>query len=221
MRLCITLSFGLLAGALPLASRAQTTETAPLPRYYAGLGVYQFPVSGTLAPVVPTFGLQFRPRWAVQASVVFRPQRYDYAYNYTYYDAPSGAQGQYRTTLYSGTDRSRSLAIPVLVRYTLTRRQEHRFQADLLGGVTWLRQSYRSEEHIVDPAQGTDVYTEQDGAYHTLYLTLGPSLRYRIWKGLEATGELTYQLAMVDPNGWNGRRVDGNVSAGLRYRFGD
>ena len=213
---------GLLAGVLPLAGFAQTTETAPLPRYYGGLGVYQFPSStGTsFAPVVPTFGLQFRPRWAVQVSMAFRPQRYDYEDSYTYQDNVNGAPGQYHDVTYSGTVRSRAFALPVLVRYTLTRPQQHRFQADLLGGITWIRRASRYDQRVVDRVQNTDVSGGRDDAYHNLYATVGPSLRYRVWKGLEVTSDLTFQLLLDNSWGLNNNLIDGNVAAGLRYRFG-
>ncbi|OGX84272.1 hypothetical protein BEN49_11405 [Hymenobacter coccineus] len=214
---------GLLAGALPLAGSAQTTETTPLPRYYVGLGIYQFPASGTYAPVVPTFGLQFRPRWAVQASVAFKPQGYDYNDSYAFYDYSSAGpnSGQYHDVNYSSTVRIRSLAVPVLVRYTLTRQQQHRFQADLLGGLTWLHRSYHSEQRTIDQTLGTDETDSYSYTNNNLYLTLGPSLRCRIWKGLEATGELTYQFKVFSPSGFYGSNFTGNVAAGLRYRFGN
>lgn len=68
----------------------------------------------------------------------------------TYHGNPSGPQGQYHTVAYSGTGQTRSVARPVLVRYTLTRQQQHRFWADLLGGVTWRRRSYHSERRTID-----------------------------------------------------------------------
>lgn len=223
MRICATLLPILVAGALPLVGRAQATEIAPLPRYYVGLGVYQFPIGGDYAFATPTFGWQFRPRWAVQASVAFRAQRYDYDDSYTYYDYSSAGPnlGQYHDVTYSGTVRTRVLAVPVLVRYTLTRQQQHRFQADLLGGLTWLHRYYHSEQRTVDRTLGSDETGAYGYANNNIYLTAGPSLRYRLWKGLEATGELTYQLKAISFDGFYGNNFSGNVSAGLRYRFGD
>ena len=81
------------------------------------------------------------------------------------YNGPSGAQGQYHTIIHSGTGQTQSVARPVLVRYTLTRQQQqHHFQADLLGGVTWLRRSYHSEQRTIDLTQGTNVNNGYDDA---------------------------------------------------------
>jgi hypothetical protein len=217
MRLCTTLLPSLLAGALPLASLAQTTEMAPLPRYYVGLGIYQFPTKSNAAPVTPTFGWQFQPRWAVQASLAFGSQRYSYEGSRAYYDDANPKQ--YHEVTYSGFFRTRSLALPVLVRYTFTRPQQHRFQADLLGGVTWVRRAFRREEYTIDRAQGLDATNRYDQFSHGLYATIGPSLRCRIWKGLEVTGDAEYNLLVVEHTNLFKSQTEGTLAAGLLYRF--
>ena len=225
MSLCRFLLPGLLAAALPLAGFAQTEAPAPAaPRFFVGLGIYQLPQSSLMftgfAPVVPTFGVQLRPRLAVQASAAFRSTHHAYEYSATYYDVSGGAPGQYYDYTRYGSSRNRSLAVPVLARYTLTRRQRHRFQADLLGGFTWMHQAYHSEQRLVDHVRATDTTSTYDQTYNSLYVTLGPSLRYRVWKGLELTGDLTYNLRVGGSLGRSYRGIEGNLAAGLRYRFG-
>lgn len=100
------------------------------------------------------------------------------------------------------------------------RRLHHLFQADLLGGFTWLHQGYREEEYSIDRILATDTTRRYDRSYDIFYATLGPSLRYRTWKKLELTGDLLFNWQLGGYSGFSRNQVMGSRALGLRYRFG-
>lgn len=221
MRLRATLLPGLLAGALPLASFAQLNDAVPKPRYFMGLSAavsgYQLP-AGSYANVIspmPTVGAQLRPRWAVQASVMYFQQNDSYSYTGLLFTNGGLHQG-----VDVGTSRRHTVAVPALVRYTLTRRSEQRFKVEVLAGATVVRSAYHSSGTTTDSLQNVVYNNEFRTAETGFYFTLGPGLRYRLGQQFDLTGDLGFNFLL---NSRPASRANGPTSAtlalGLRYRF--
>lgn len=139
---------------LPWCGHAQTTPT-PRPRFYVGLsaasssvkspdgftGTPTLPNTRNSLPLLPqlTAGWQLAPRLALQLGVRYAQQHDTYNFEQQRVDAterPYLAPGYFAFQL-------RSVAVPVLLRYTLTRDAARRLQVDALGGVTLLRRDTR------------------------------------------------------------------------------
>ena len=155
MQFRTTLLPGLLAGALPLAGVAQVAApAAPKTGYFMGLSAavsgYQLP-TGSYANVIsptPTMGAQLRPRWAVQASALYFQQNDSYDYTGLLFINGGLHQG-----VSVSTSRRHTVAVPVLARYTLTRRSVQRFRVDVLVGATVVRSTYCSSGTATDSLQ--------------------------------------------------------------------
>ena len=210
---------GLLAGALPLAAFAQTeTPAAFKPQLFVGLGVsvgsYRPSIEfydNTVSPAL-TVGGQLGPRLAVQVSSVYSQQSNSYGYTGLLYINGGLHQG-----VSSGTSRQRIVAVPVLMRYTLTRRPARRFQVDLLGGTTVLRSTYRSMGTTIDSLQRVVSANDYRQATTTFCLALGPGLRYRMGQHLDLTSEYIFNILL---NNRSYSSASAALTAGLRYRFG-
>lgn len=219
MRFCPPLLIGLLAGALPLASFAQTAAPAPFkPQLFVGLGVAagspQSPVASfdnTLSPLL-TVGVQLQPRLALQASAQYHQRKDSYLHPGLFYFNGGLHQG----ISYSNSQQ-RTIAVPVLVRYALTRRPEQRLQVDALGGFTLARDTYQSNATTVDSLQNTVNNSNYDYANNNFYLNLGAGLRYRLGNHLALTGDLLFNL-LLNRNTYNS--ISSTGALGLRYRFG-
>jgi hypothetical protein len=221
---------GLLLGS-PLLSLAQEAAPAPVPRLYGGLGTYTgnnyrigrliMPRSiGTYSkntfqlPVQATLGYQLRPRLAVQLGLVYVGYKYDYASEYDYTDVNANA------IHYSNSSKTtvRQYTLSSQARYTLTRKLDHRFQVDVVGGVAYHHQSYRGvgSQEYTNVSQGTTVVTNDDASfpYNESFINIGPSLRYRV----EQRVDVVYDLLMNQALTYNDRQV--SMALGLRYRFG-
>ena len=211
--------FSLLTTALPLTSFAQTpaTPVAPLPRFFVGIGGsfggYPLPrQSGVnVATFVPTVGMQLRPRLALQVSGA-----YDASHSYTNYDY---GDGQPNGEQVKRTNWNRTLVVPVLARYALTRRATQRFQADVLGGVSYVRFSVRSDVFRMS-ADGALLSTgEETATTNSACLTLGGGLRYIVCPRFELTADAVLNRQITSrtrSSYW----VNPNLAAGVRYRFG-
>ena len=118
--------------------------------------------------------------------------------------------------------REKWLSISPLIRYTLTRKPHHRFQADALGGLTYLRHTYYQQYHRTDTdsTQTVSVTTNRDtrNPYNHLYLTAGVGVRYRFGRHLETLFDFTLHrnLLAADAN----TIISSGMALGLRYRFG-
>jgi hypothetical protein len=221
---------GLLLGS-PLLSLAQEAAPDPLPRFYGGLGIYTgndhrigrlnvLRGIGTYSkntyelPIQATLGYQLRPRLAVQLGLVYSGHKYDYASESDYTDANADIihySNNSRTTL-------RHYTASLQARYTLTRKLDHRFQVDVVGGFSYSHQYYRGigSQEYTNVSQGTTLVTNDDGTfpYNESFISVGPSLRYRVGQRAEVVYDLLMNQALA--------RNDGQVSMalGLRYRFG-
>lgn len=219
MRFCSYLLVGLLAGALPLAGFAQTEAPAAFkPQLFVGLGVAagspQSPVASfdnTLSPLL-TVGVQLQPRLAVQASAQYHQRKDSYFHPGIFYFNGGLHQG-----ISSSTDQQRAIAVPVLVRYALTRRAERHLQVDALGGFTLARSTYRSKATTVDSLQNVVYNSDYNYTNNTFYLNLGAGLRYRLGNHLALTGDLLLNL-LLNRHTYNS--ISSTAALGLRYRFG-
>ncbi len=221
----------LLLGA-PMLSHAQ--DSAPtLPRYYIGLSAYSSdyqPLSGNYLngftlPVQLTLGYQLRPRLAVQASVAYSRNSYEYAEVGKYYTGAGSAASPYTYFEYSGKSFMSMTSIGLLGRYTLTRQPTHHLQVDLLGGFTLVtrRATDKYTRTDSDSTRATNVTTNSDTHFHqsTLLLTVGGSARYRFGQHLEGVVDITANsIVLPDRRGAWSPGITGSAALGLRYRFG-
>lgn len=197
------------AALLPLCGHAQTTPA----RFYVGLGVASSllrspdgftgtPVTPTThndAPVLPqlTVGWRLAPRLALQLGGQYAQQRS----TYDFVQSRPNATGQPTTYLGFSSFRFRSMAVPVLLRYTLTGSPAHRVQLDALGGVTLVRRwtQYHTLRLVSAPDSTQPDYildTETATATTNVHAALGLGVRCRLARHLEATADLlaNYQL---------------------------
>jgi hypothetical protein len=213
---------GLLLGS-SLAGHAQATDPTPAPHFYAGLGVYSSSHqnlgswgNGARIPVQALVGYQWRPRLAVQLGVAYNGNRYSYdnsQYTYT---------GSAPINYSLGTYTERSTTTSLLVRYTLTRKLQHRFQADLLGGAKFEYTYSRDTGAYIDntPPTPTSTPFNYTSTYNTTLLSLGASLRYRVVSRLEAVYDFTLDQPITNRYTYYGLRPTASMALGLRYRFG-
>jgi hypothetical protein len=216
----------LFAGA-SLAAHAQSLEPAPAPHFYGGLGVYSSSHQdlgswgdGARIPVQAILGYQWRPRLAFQLGIAYSGNRYTYDSRNDYYSV--GTPTAYRISTYS----EHSATTTLLARYTLTRKLQHRFQADVLGGAKFEYSRYR-DAGTTTTYQATPTSTPYDYAstYTSALLSLGPSLRYRVVPRLDVVYDLTFDLPVLGGNYnnsiYNPRpRLQATMALGVRYHFG-
>jgi hypothetical protein len=221
----------LILGSLLLGSsvtaQAQSAVPVPAPHFYGGLGVYtsshhnlsSWGTDGTRIPVQAVVGYQLRPRLAVQLGLAYSGNRDTYDYQYIYSDPGTS------TTYAAGTYTERSTTTSLLVRYTLTRKLQHRFQADLLGGVKVEHSFFGNAGAYFNNSQALPTPFDYSSSYNSTLLSLGASLRYRVVSRLEAVYDLTFDLPVAGGKYSNSiyspkRRTQATMALGLRYRFG-
>jgi hypothetical protein len=227
-------SFGLASVLLsvPFSGLAQGSQPAPTPKFYVGLAAYSSYYqtlggnffSGTRIPFQLTAGYQWRPRLAAQVGVAYSGLSYSYFNAGRYYTNTGAAASPYAFYEYQGRSQQRNTSVALLARYTLTRKSQHHFQADLLGGFTWERERYSnfSNQTYADSTRA-NVYTANvDDTYHhnTLLLTAGASARYRFGRHLEAVLDFTLNQNLLDNRTTRYTSLTGATALGLRYRFG-
>ena len=105
------------------------------------------------------------------------------------------------------------MAVPILARYAITRQVAHRFQADVLGGVTLTNVTVTTDIVPFDAQQQPlSAYQETTSRTGTC-LTLGTGVRYALLPQLEITSEFVINTRQP-------KQTFGNFSGSLRYRFG-
>lgn len=156
-------------------------------------------------------GGQLKPRLAVQVNGAYTAEP---AYTtYEYGPAYSSFATIRRST------HTRTLVIPVLARYTLTRQLAHRFQADVLGWFSLVHFNVRSDAYSLDANQQPLPPTRKSQRYTSICATLGAGVRFTLCSRLEITGEAVLNHQLTSPTVgqyW----ANPNLSTGLRYRFG-
>ncbi|UOQ73046.1 hypothetical protein [Hymenobacter cellulosilyticus] len=166
-----------------------------------------------VATLTPTLGWQVLPRLGVQAGAALDTDvraRNFYLYTVDEYGR-----------LVDGGDmasrvRQRTLVVPVLARYTLTKRAERRLQFDVLGGGSLVHVALR--QRITPIGTASSQTSETTTTSNSLCMTLGGGARYTVWKGLELTAEAVLNRQIVSPNRMH--KANPNLAAGLLYRFG-
>jgi hypothetical protein len=216
--------------AAPLAGFAQAAPPAA-PRYYVGLAAYTSSYqtlggnyySGTRIPFQLTAGYQLRPRLAVQVGVAYSGKSYDYFNAGRYYTAAGVAASPYTYYEFQGRNQERNTSVALLGRYTLTRKPQHRFQADLLGGFTLERERYSTlaNRTFSDSTRANVLTVNSDDTFRNtnLLLTAGASARYRFGRHLEAVLDFTLNQRLTN-NRYRYHSFTSATALGLRYRFG-
>ncbi|HET9502882.1 MAG TPA: outer membrane beta-barrel protein [Hymenobacter sp.] len=216
--------------AAPLAGFAQATSPIP-PRYYVGLAAYTSSYqplggnyfSGTRIPLQLTAGYQLRPRLAVQVGVAYSGLSYSYFNAGRYYTTSGAAASPYAYYEFQGRNQERNTSVALLARYTLTRKPQHRFQADLLGGFTLERERFNrlSTQTYSDSTRANVITENSDDTFrrNNLLLTGGASARYRFGRHLEAVLDFTISQSLTDSRNTYSRLTSA-TALGLRYRFG-
>jgi hypothetical protein len=217
----LRLALGSLLLGSSVTVQAQSAAPVPAPRFYGGLGIYNSSHqnisswgSGTRIPVQAVVGYQLRPRLAVQLGLAYNGNRDTYDYQHVY-----SALGTLPTYA-SGTSIERSTTTSLLVRYTLTRKLQHRFQADLLGGVKVEHSYFSNAGGYFDNSQALPTPFDYSSTYNSTLLSLGASLRYRVVSRLEAVYDLTFDQPISNGYARYGLRPQATMALGLRYHFG-
>ncbi|MEJ7663090.1 MAG: hypothetical protein WKG07_27880 [Hymenobacter sp.] len=155
---------------------------------------------------MPTVGAQLRPRWAVQVSALYFQQNDSYSYAGLLFINGGLHQG-----VNVGTSRRHTVAVPVLARYTLTRRSEQHFKVDILAGATAVR--LRVPQPAARPLTASRAWcttTTSALLKPASTFTLGPSLRYHLGQQFDLTGDLGFNFLL---NSRPAARTNGPTSA--------
>ena len=229
MRLLQAVPSGLLT-ILPLLGLAQTAS--PYPHYYVGLGLYASDYQplggayyrGVTVPVQLTVGYQLRSRLAVQAGIAYSNANTSSFGLGKYYSGSSAAASPAAYFEYNGTSYLRTTSTTLLARYTLTRQATHRFQVDVLGGLTLVNRRYAMSQVRTDIDSTQAVVATADyasaGAQNNFLLTAGASARYRFGQHLEAMLDFTLNHDFNHEHHSSSSVLTGTTALGLRYRFG-
>lgn len=212
----------LLAIVYPSSVNAQVSAG----RFYAGAGVnfsqylveYKFgsPATNEAGRWQPIAGYYLTSRLALQIGYS--------GGSASYYGVAEGTMlNGDRTQAITSTANS-FRALPLLARYTLTRKPSKRLQFDLLGGVTFARGEYDGAFSETLNGQTVQATSEHFDISHT-YLTAGVAARYvfsRHWE-LEATYMMNRNLKRM-PNYYSelvGARwgLTSGYGLNVRYRF--
>ena len=239
-------SGGLLALACPFAGRAQQTGRAPLSGWFIGLGgawgSYQEP--GRTPPYegygpALTVGHDVLPRLAVQTGLVFYQHSGLFGFNGTYDAARFNPGGPVLLRTESNVERRRAFAVPLLLRYTLTRDPARRWQADALAGATGLQTRYHTVREVAETTTSGPTFARQvsEQTRTGVGLTAGAGLRHALGRHLDLTADALGHLSLTPRTPVFGpgagarypatgpvpplrERLSGTVLLGVRYRFG-
>lgn len=218
----------LLAAAGCLPSRAQAPTAAlphdiaphaatPTGRFYAGIaasvGTYVLPEGTVLNRVAPllTAGMHIRPRVAWQVGVSYYQQEDSYSTSRPL-SSPTGPSSVFIVT----NTAYRALLVPVSLRYRLTRTASHRFQTEVVGGLTLVHAGI----HQVQTTDDTRTFTSAsvDTQDTCLYWSFGPGFSYRVTTNLALTGEGGINW-LVNKQTAGTPRPSAILAAGFRYSF--
>lgn len=167
-------------------------------------------------------GYYLQPRLALELGVLGGTQNLG---NDTYFRKVSGRPGQVYDSVFSLTNgrlKQRRLALPVLLRYSLTSFFLRRLQVEAVGGFTPVWSAAEFREYLIVNHQVTDQQTA--GFRHTdfsVHGSLGLDLAYGV--GRRRRVQLTYQTVYNQDlrTLFKDSNADGGFgfSLGLRYRF--
>lgn len=164
---------------------------------------------GVFSPGI-TLGYQFAEKGAVQLSI----ERSKTLLYTDFFDfAPAGQLirvGYYR-------ESHQHFALPVLLRFTGTKKPQRRLQFDALAGFVVVHASYSRVFAKTDEQQQITSYDELAERTTNVALSIGGGIRYRLGRHLEAVADanLNRTISAASTSGFV------NVyTTGLRYRFG-
>jgi len=220
--------FLVVSGLLLNASFCAAQQT-PIPRFYGGVQAFvsSFPIFYPGAtnsyleysgPVELLAGYRFAPRWAVQVGWI--GTRKIYHYESRYVDSTTGGD----VVNMSRADH-RNTAIPVLIRYSLTRKATHRIQFNVLAGVTLVHASYqRRTTRLVDEQLVID--DRKANSATNLALCIGPSVRCSLGPHLELVAHYGHNATLNPHHSSNAGSLAlatgfaNTFTGGIHYRFG-
>ncbi|TGE19712.1 hypothetical protein [Hymenobacter elongatus] len=210
--------------------QAQPSTPSYTPRFSIGVQTAQnryvvfYPTTVSTRSIKPwmvTAGVQFTPRFLLQVG-------YGYSHEETVED-PSGTGTTLTGQQTSGVYRyaSRAWAVPLLTRYTLTRRPLSRVQFDLLSGATLAaaRFSGYSDSRI----DGQIISSTSYGGRATpqLYATAGVGARVWFGKHWHLVWDITLNRNLHASSRYTNLETTGNrwgltrsANLGVQYRFG-
>ncbi len=222
---------GLLLGN-GLIAKAQVAALNDPCRYYVGLqsatNWYELyykagpfttpPTSIKVSPWLLSAGYFILPRLAVQLGFAYRTRS----------DSYPGATGTdlqgHRILDDAFTDADKQVAVPLMLRYSLSRRKPH-LRADALLGVVWAHHSFVQDSHDEVDGQITRQSSSSDRAGN-FYASAGLGVRWVFNRHFEALGDFTLNRNLKDVPNYVHQQVTGNtlglthsVNLGLRYRF--
>lgn len=213
---------------------AQADAPAAFPRWYAGVQYgrhnYQLALSAQAGPAYGgagrtnarrpqlTAGYQLRPRLALQVGVA--PARQSFAYG------GSGTNDAGQLVSEAGSSSGRSLAVPLLLRYTVALKPWKKLELDALAGTVLF--TSRSETEFTRTENGVlTAHSRFTTTVNNAFITLGPSARYPLgrhvagfadwlfYKNLRPTG-----AGSAGANPGNSAGITSSVTLGIRYQFG-
>lgn len=199
-----------LAG-LPLLSAAQTAPVSTSSKFYVGVGasvitdavLQDHPFSSPTATVSPalTLGWQFTSHVSAQLGAAYRWQTQDD-----------------NASTYTARTRTRSLTLPVLLRYAFLPASSP-FHLDALGGLT-IRHYTTSYNEAFSSSSGTPRTDSGDYGFTNANLTLGPALRYSLTRQIELSAMPLVNIAIGQNYPAFRNRLFWNAQASLNYLFG-
>ena len=216
-----SLRVGLVLGGAPVARPYVPiiTEGVLRPQWYVGVhaGIYDYGLQrarnfgfyddGVLMGPYVYVGRYLRPRLAVQAGLQYG------RYKTSGFSFPPGPPR------YSYTATNYSMALPLLLRYSLTRAPQQRLQADLLAGAALVTvwSFYRQQEYDA-AGQPLTLETGRDYVYG-IDPMLGLNLAYGFGRTrrVQAVAEAMFIKPLI--NTYYRNTITAGVSLGLRYRF--
>ncbi|AMJ67650.1 hypothetical protein [Hymenobacter sp. PAMC 26628] len=192
------------------------TQTANYQEYFGhGYGPYSQTVTSFPLPYIYV-GYYVAPRLAVQLSV---QREVDISREYGV--VLSTPQGVF--TVPNRVDSRRELALPVLLRYSLTADFRHQLQFEAVGGLVPLWSSIDFREYLIVNRQATDqetlrVQVSTFGLHATAGFTASYGFGRRRRVQVTAEGVLNKDVRTILRDGRED--LQGGTSIGLRYRFG-
>ena len=242
----LLVSGGLLALACPFAGRAQQTGGAPRSSWFIGLGgAWGAYLEPGFTPPYEGYGPAFTvghdvlPRLAVQTGLVFYQRSGLFGFNGTYDAARFNPGGPVLVRTESNVERRRAFAVPLLLRYALTRDPARRWQADALAGATGLQTRYQTVRKVAETTTSGPTFARQvsEQTRTGVNLTAGAGLRHAVSRRLELTADALGHLSLTPRTPVFGpgagapypapgpvpplrERLSGTVLLGVRYRFG-
>lgn len=226
MRNIISGAIVMIACSLPGICRAQGLKQAPVPYRFYVEGqlanyryIFDYPMYPNVTSVSPWYlsaGYYISPRLAVQAGIMYMHD------TFTSNNAGTTLTGQPTTDI--RIYQTWNTAVPMLVRFTLIRTSDCRFNMDILAGGTYGFSHERVDKTETIASQVTKYHLDE-ARQPGFFLTAGLAGRFIFSRRWEIVGDWTYShnTANISKQSYwqagvpNGRSR--GLSLGARYRF--